>query len=153
MQKVPEVTYVADSENSSSSNDDSDDESAAYVLPLSSNEEKRNYIHSVGMPGQLMCFLRVYDGEPVFGILADDVDPERQFGTCIMEGGSYVVFSCHALGEAAARCTESNYRVLCPRVALLTLLLERNKDVRALKFDLQSAVADYKIKMRRARQK
>ncbi len=46
---------VDDSEDSSSCNDD-DDDSDAVVLPLSSNEEKQQYIDAVGSPGQLMCF-------------------------------------------------------------------------------------------------
>jgi hypothetical protein len=104
--KEVEQTKANDSKESSS-NDDDDDSSHGFVEPLPSDEAKQAYIDTVGVPGQLLCFLRVYNGEPVFGILASDVDETRLFGTCIMHDGQYQTFACHVLGQAAARYKEA----------------------------------------------
>jgi hypothetical protein len=149
--KEGEQTQANDSQKCSSSDDD-DDFSHGFVKPLPSDVAKQAYIDAVGMPGQLLCFLRVYNGEPVFGILSD-VDEAHLFGTRIMHDGQYQTQSCRVLGQAAARCKERNYYTLCPRVELLGLLLERNKDIRAMKHDMRMVESDYKIAMRKAAKK
>jgi hypothetical protein len=123
------------------------------VEPLPSDALKQAHIDAVGMPGQLLCFLRLFDGEPVFGILANDVDDARLFGTCILLNGEYQTLSCHLLGQAASRCKERKYMEICPRVELLSILLERNKNIRDLKHDIQMVESDYKIALRKAAKK
>jgi hypothetical protein len=150
--KALKHTKANDSQDFSSSEDD-DDFTHAFVEPLPADANKQAYIDAVGMPGQLLCFLRLYNGEPVFGILASDVDEARLFGTCIMHDGEYQTLSCHLLGQAAARCKERKYLELCPRVDLLSLLLERNKDLRAMKHDIKMVESDYKIALRKAAKK
>jgi hypothetical protein len=127
-----------------SSSDDDQDSSHRFVEPLSTDADKQAYIDGIGLPGQLLCFLRVYNGEPVFGILASDVDEARLFGSCLMSDGQYQTFSCHVLGVAAARCRTEPYKVLCPRVMLLSLLLERNRDKRAMLHDIGMVESDLK---------
>ena len=138
----------------SSSSDDDQDSTPWYVEPLpSTGAEKQAYIDAVTLPGQRYCFLRTYNAQPVFGILAVDVHEARLFGTCIMSDGQYETFSCHVLGVAAERCRQQPFSALCPRVELLALLLERNKDQRAMRFDIKMVESDFIIAMRRAAQK
>jgi hypothetical protein len=135
-------TKANDFQDSSSTEDD-DAFTHAFVEPLPSDAFKEAYIDAVGMPGQLLCFLRLFNGEPVFGILASDVDDARLFGTCILHNGEYQTLSCHLLGQAAARCKERQYMELFPRVDLLSLLLDRNKNIRDMKHAIQKVESDY----------
>ncbi len=145
-------TKANDSQDSSSTEGD-DAFTHAFVEPLPSDALKQAYIDAVGMPGQLLCFLRLFNGEPVFGILASDVDDGRLFGTCILQNGEYQTLSCHLLGQAASRCKERKYMEICPRVELLSLLLERNKNISDMKHDIQMVESDYKIALRKATKK
>ena len=100
----------------SSSSDISDDESYVFVPANSTNDAKQAFIDVVGTPGQLLCFLRADNGEAVYGILANDVDEARTYGTCVMLDGKYRSFSCHQLGEAVAKCKQKEYAAACPRL-------------------------------------
>ena len=146
-------TRTVHSGKESSSSDDDEDSPHRFVEPLLTDPDKQAHIDAVGQPGQLLCFLRVCNGQPVFGILANDVDEARIFGTCIMYDGKYKVMSCHVLGVAALRCKEAPYKATCPRVELLRLLLERNKNKREMLHDIQMVESDFKIAMRRAARK
>ena len=56
----------------------------------------------------------------------------------------YRSFSCHQLGEAVAKCKQKEYAAACPRLELMKLLLQLNKDPRALKFDIRMVETKYK---------
>ena len=58
----------------SSSSEDNQEAEQRFVQPLSTDPLKQEHIEAVGGPGQLLCFLQVYDMKPVFGVLAKDVD-------------------------------------------------------------------------------
>jgi hypothetical protein len=147
-----EETQEDDSMDSSSC-EDSQEAEQRVVQPLSTDPLKQEHIDAVGGPGQLLCFLQVYDMKPVFGVIAKDVDKARIFGTCIMSDGEYQTFTCHALGVAAATCVKEPYTRLCPRGELRQLILQRLKDKRAMLHDIGMVKADFKIRMRRAAQK
>ncbi len=132
-----------DALSSSSSSDNSDDDSDGFVPANSTDDAKQAFIDVVGSPGQLLCFLLADNAEPVFGILANDVAEARDYGTCLMLDGKYRALSCHVLGEAVERCKQKKYAALCPRVELMRLLLKRNQDPRALKFDILMVETDY----------
>jgi hypothetical protein len=147
-----EETKEEDSMDSSSS-EDSQESEQRFVQPLSTDPLKQEHIDAVGGPGQLLCFLQVYDNEPVLGVPAKDVDKARIFGTCIMSDGQYQTFTCHALGVAAATCVKEPYTRLCPRRELRQLILQRLKDKRAMRHDIDMVESDFKIRMRRATKK
>ena len=69
-----EETKEDDAEDSSSS-DSSLESLHRFVEPPPTDPMKQQYIDAVGGPGQLLCFLQVYDNEPVFGILASERSP------------------------------------------------------------------------------
>jgi hypothetical protein len=74
-----EETKEDDSMDSSSSEDNQEAEQR-FVQPLSTDPLKQEHIEAVGGPGQLLCFLQVYDMKPVFGVLAKDVDKAHILG-------------------------------------------------------------------------
>jgi hypothetical protein len=65
--KQGEETKEDDSMDSSSSEDNQVAEQR-FVQPLSTDPLKQEHIDAVGGPGQLLCFLQVYDMKPVFGV-------------------------------------------------------------------------------------
>ena len=130
--------------------DVSDDDAHVFVPTDCTNDAKQAFIDVVGTPGQLLCFLRADNVEPVFGILANDVAEARVYGTCLMLDGKYRAFSCHVLGEAVGRCIQKKYAALCPRIELMRLLLQRNQNRRALKIDILKVETKYEKRIRRA---
>ena len=137
----------------SSSSDSSQESVHRFVEPPPTDPMKQEYIDAVGGPGQLFCFLQVYDNEPVFGILASEVHEARILGSCIMSDGQYQTFSCYMLGVAAVTCAKDPYTNLCPRKQLQVLARRRLKDKRAMLHDIALVESDFKIRMKRAAQK